>query len=187
VALALSALDCVLLSRQGIYASSELTSGQRAQRLQREHDLSDSGALRDHLGPQRYHTLLWSPNVEAALAFAEKLRPLVGIAELVISPAPFVAPDWPQQAYLAFWEKVIRSRVKAVYFNEGWEYSNGCVFELSVAAVAGLPTFDSTTRRLSTHQAIDKITRALTELKAYGFATQSMESSLDRLTRQVGR
>src|SRR2546425_803419 len=118
VAIALSALDCVLLGRKGIYASSELTSGRRAQRLQREHNVPNVTALRDALGAEDYDALLWSPNVEAAVAFANRLRGELGDAELVISPAPFVAPDWPQEAYLKFWESVIRTRVKSVYFNE---------------------------------------------------------------------
>src|SRR5690349_11114702 len=130
---ALSAMDCVLLGDKGVYASSELSSGRRAQRLQREHGASDSATLRDRLGSERYNNLLWSPNVASALAFAHDLRKKLGTAHFIISPAPFTAPGWTQAAYLAFWEKVIRTRVKAVYFNEGWEYSNGCVYEFVVA------------------------------------------------------
>jgi len=116
VTAALSALDCVLLRGKGVYASSELTSGRRAQRLQRDHGVADSGTLRELLGSERYDALVWNPNVAAAIAFACELRDRMDGAELVISPAPFIAPGWPQSAYLAFWETVIRTRVKAVYF-----------------------------------------------------------------------
>jgi hypothetical protein len=183
VAISLSALDCVLLGRKGIYASSELTSGRRAQRLQREHNVPNVTALRDALGAEDYDALLWSPNVEAAVAFANRLRGQLGDAELVISPAPFAAPDWPQEAYLKFWESVIRTRVKSVYFNEGWEYSTGCVFEFAVAAEAGLPTLDSATRPLSGDQTIERVSRAIHEMEASGLDTRAIKSSLDRLTR----
>src|SRR5439155_9021215 len=172
------------LRGKGVYASSELTSGRRAQRLQRDHGVADSGTLRELLGSERYDALVWNPNVAAAIAFACELRDRMDGAELVISPAPFIAPGWPQSAYLAFWETVLRTRVKAVYFNDGWEYSNGCVFEFSVAADAGLPTFDSAARPLSRDDAVQRITRAVRELDASSLDTRAIWSSLHRLARR---
>ena len=166
-----------------MYASSELTSGRRAQRLQREHNLSDVAALRDGLGAERYHTLLWSPNVEAALAFAENLHGLLARTELVISPAPFSAPDWPQPAYLAFWEKVIRTRVKAFYLNDGWQFSKGCVHEFVVASEERLPTFNVKARPISVRRGIEMVSKAVRELESHGFDTQAIRSSLEPLER----
>lgn len=182
VATALSALDCLLLGRKGVYASSELTSGRRAQRLQRDHGLADAAALREKLGAGDYATMLWTPNVSAAMAFAADLGDRMGSAELVISPAPFAAPGWSQQAYLAFWESVIRTRVKAAYFNESWEYSNGCVHEFLVAIVAGLPTFDRDGQPVTHELGITRISRAVRDLDEDGIDTQFIRSSLESLT-----
>jgi hypothetical protein len=187
VATALSALDCLLLGRKGVYASSELTSGRRAQRLQHDHGVADSRTLRDGLGPQRYNALLWAPNVDAAVAFADELRASLGGVELVISPAPFTAPAWSQQAYLAFWEKVIRTRVKCVYFNNDWEYSNGCVYEFAVATDAGLPTMNRDGQVLPVKVGVERIVRAIRELEAEGLETQAIGSTLDQIKRRLAR
>jgi hypothetical protein len=81
---------------------------------------------------------------------------------------------------------VIRSRVKAVYFNEGWEYSNGCVYEFSVAAEVGLPTFDSAAGPISADQAVERVARVVRELEAEGLDTTVIRSSLDRITLGLG-
>ena len=183
VAIALSALDCALLGRRGVYASSELTTGRRAQRLQREHNLPDPAALRDGLGAERYRTLLWSPNVGAAVAFADELRSLLGGAELVISPAPFDAPGWPQTAYLAFWDKVIRTRVTAVYLNDGWHFSNGCVHEFTVASEQHLPTFNRQAQPISVKDGIGLVSQAVGELESHGLHAGAIRVSLEQLKR----
>ena len=182
---ALSALDCLLLGRKGVYASSELTSGRRAQALQRQYGLADASALRETLSPEQYDSLLWTPNVSAAVAFALDVRERLGDGEFVISPAPFTAPGWSQQAYLAFWETVIRTRANAAYFNEGWEYSNGCVYEFLVATVAGLPTFARDGQSVSAELGITRISRAVRDLDGEAMDTRFIRSSLDSLTRHV--
>src|SRR5207244_3738338 len=127
------------------------------------------------------------PNVGAAVAFAHELRARLGGAEFVISPAAFAAPNWPQAAYLAFWEKVIRTRVKAVYFNDDWEYSNGCAYEFAVAHDAGLSTMDREGRALSGQEAVEKIGRAVRELEGQGLEANAIRSSLDLITRRLAR
>jgi hypothetical protein len=181
VAIALSAMDSVLLGSKAVYASSELTSGRRAQRLQREHNVPNHVSLRDGLGPDHYHTLLWSPNVAEAVAFAEELRSRLGTADVVISPAPFSAPSWPQTAYLLFWEQVIRTRIRSVYFNDGWEYSTGCVFEFAIATDVGLPTFDRAARRLPALEAIERVGRAIAEMESSQLDSRNLRTSLTRL------
>jgi hypothetical protein len=184
---ALSALDCILLGRKGVYASSELTSGRRAHRLQRDHGLPNLSTLRDHLGQERYETLLWNPNVAAAAAFADELRKRLGDVELLISPAPFTASGWTQAAYLAFWEKVIRTRVKAVYFNDDWEYSNGCVYEFAVANDAQLPTFDRKGVHLSLQQGIDRIAVAIRVMEGDGLNAEAINATLASMMTRGAR
>ncbi len=174
-------MDSVLLGSKAVYASSELTSGRRAQRLQQEHNVPNHVSLRDGLGPDHYHTLLWSLNVAEAVRFAEELRTRLGGAAVVISPAPFAAPSWPQSAYLAFWENVIRTRITAVYFNDGWEYSTGCVFEFAISTEVGLPTFDRAARQLLVSEASQSVRHAITEMQANRLETSAIRASLDRL------
>lgn len=166
VDIALSAVDCVLNGEKAAYASSDLTTGRRFYDLLRETRARDGGDLRQALGEEGYRTRLFGPNSDAAIAFARRLRQQLGAGTLVVSPAPFSAPGWSQTEYLAFFEKMLRTRVNAAFFNDGWQFSSGCTFELAVAIDAGIPTFDSGLRPLELSRGIALIEGALRELEA---------------------
>ncbi len=180
VELILSAMDCALNGERALYVSSELTTGRRYYQLLAEHGVSTSDELRQALGPAGWRQQLWDPNAEAANDFAAALRRQQPQA-LVMTPAPFVAPEWSQPEYLGFWDRVIRSRVRAVYFNEGWQYSNGCTYELTVALEAELPTFDATGARLDGETALRHVEQAQQELSSLGFQPTGLTESRERL------
>lgn len=182
VELILSAMDCALNGERALYVSSELTTGRRYYRLLAEHGISTHEELRQVLGPEGWRQHLWDPNAEAANDFAADLRRQQP-QSLVMTPAPFVAPEWGQSEYLGFWDRVIRSRVRAVYFNDGWQYSNGCTFELTVALEAGLPTFDAAGVPLDGETALHHVQQAQQELSTLGFRPEGLRESRDRLHR----
>ncbi len=161
----LSALDCVLNGEKAVYASSDLTTGRRFYRLLGGSGARDAAELKDKLGEQEYRNRLFGPNSEAANAFARSLRERLDGKALVIAPAPLIAPGWTQPEYLAFFETLIRTRVSAVYLNDGWEYSSGCTLEFAVARVAGVPTFDAAGAPLDTAKGLELIRRAVRELE----------------------
>lgn len=175
------ALDCVLNGEKAVYASSELTTGPRLYRLLREHGLQDAAVLRQKLGEAEYQRLVWDPNAAEADAFARDLRERLPGRPLVVTPAPFLAPGWSQEEYLAFWESLIRTRFQALFLSDDWEYSNGCTFELAVAWDAGLPTFDAAGRPLSREEGMAKISRAIAELEAEGFDATGLRTNLGRM------
>jgi hypothetical protein len=182
---ACSMLDSVLNGRKAVYASSPLTTGRRARSLMREHGVVDTSTLRSRLGEAGYHDLLWNPNVAEAVAFAERIRAELGY-ELVITPAPFVAPDWSQDEYLALWERVIRTRVKLVFFNDAWQYSSGCVFEYAVAVDTGIPAFDAAGKAVVASDGRELAEGALRELEAEGLASELMRKSVELIRRVTG-
>ncbi|MFL5542181.1 MAG: DUF4406 domain-containing protein [Longimicrobiaceae bacterium] len=176
-AMALSALDCVLNGEKGVYASSELTTGARAYRVL---DGSGCRSTRELADPHRGSLL--QANAEEASRFAARLELQLG-GERVITPAPFLAPGWTQAEYLAFWEELIRTRVKAVYFNDRWELSNGCTFEYAVAREAGLPTFGADCRELPAAAAVRMVERAVAEVEARGYDAARLRINLERMRR----
>jgi hypothetical protein len=179
--LAFSAIDCVLNGEKGVYASSELTTGRRVQSVLREIGVRRSSDLRPRLGDQEYVTRIWNPNVDQALTFARRLHHTLGGNQRVMTPAPFMAPGWGQSEYLAFWESLIRTRIKAVYFNEGWEFSNGCTFEYLVAFDAGLPTFDAAGMMIESASAIVRIAAAIETVRQDGLDADALVRSLSQM------
>jgi len=179
-AMVLSAVDCALNGRKAAYGSSELTTGRRFWDLAFEHRVSTTDELRRALGGEAFDRLLFSPNVEAANEFARTLEAELG--RLVITPAPFVAPDWSQPEYLAFWETLIRTRIEVAHFNRGWNYSNGCTFELAVAVDAGLPTFDAD-GELPLSRGISEVRTAVAEIEAAGLEPGGLREGLERLEK----
>lgn len=176
--MAFSALDCVLNGEKGVYASSELTTGTRAYELL---DGSGHRSMRE-LGDSHRGALL-KTNMEEAGRFAARLREHLGGRELVITPAPFEAPGWTQAEYLAYWEELIRTRVKAVYFNDGWALSNGCTFELAIALEAGVPTFAADCAPLPADAAAEMVERAIAEVEARGYDAARLRINLERIRR----
>ena len=177
-AMAFSALDCVLNGEKGIYASSELTTGARAYRLLDERGFRSTREL----GEPQLGAML-KANMEEAGRFAARIREHFGGRELVITPAPFNAPEWTQAEYLAYWEELIRTRAKAVYFNEGWEMSNGCTFEFAVALEAGVPAFAADYAPLPAASGAAMVATAAAELERRGYDTARLHIHLDRIRR----
>jgi hypothetical protein len=183
----LVALDCVLNGEKAVYASSELTTGPRLYSLLRERGLKDVAALREALGEEEFQRLIWAPNAAEADAFAREVRRRTPDRPLVVTPAPFLAPGWNQEEYLAFWETAIRTRFRALYFSDDWEWSHGCTFEFAVAWDAGLPTYTQAGRSLALDEGIDLIVRAADALDAEGFDSSGLRENLERLSRRSTR
>ncbi len=181
--MALLALDCVLNGEKAVYASSELTTGPRLYRLLREWKLKDTAALKKALGEAEFQRLIWDPNAAEADAFARELRSRIPGRPLVVTPAPFLAPGWGQEEYLAFWETAIRTRFQALYFSDDWEWSNGCTFELAVAWDAGLPTYTASGQSLGLEDGVALIVRAAEALETEGFDASGLRQNLARILR----
>jgi hypothetical protein len=182
VQIALSAFDSVLNGEKAVYASSELTTGKRLYSLYREHGVRSAAELEAKLREDAFRRLVWDSNVQEAVDLARELHHRLG-GEIVITPAPLVSPGWTQPEFHAFWETVVRTRCKAVYFSDDWEYSNGCAFELSVACDAGLPTFQADGREMTLAEGVRRITAAAAELASEGIDATSLREALARLER----
>jgi len=175
---ALSAMDGILNGDRAVYASSELTTGRRLYALLRAHGASDAAELRRKLGDDEYRRVLFEPNLAAAAAFARSLRQRLAPGELVVSPGPFAACGWSQPEYLGFWETLLRTRIKAVFFNDGWQYSTGCSFELAVAGSAGCAAYDAAGGELSLAAGGALVAAAARELEAAGFDATGLRRNL---------
>ena len=176
-----SGIDCVLNDEQAIYCSSELTSGARLYDVLRENELKTAAELKEKLGKAWWVTNIFEANVKLGKEFAQRVRNSLNDKTMVITPGPFSARDWSQPEYLFFWETLLRTRIKSAWFNQNWQFSNGCTFEFAVAYDAGIPTFDHNGTPLDVGEAIELVASAIRQLGADGFDTSKLAENLKRL------
>jgi hypothetical protein len=174
-----TAMDCLLNGERAIYCSSELTSGLRQYNELRKHGIKSTPDLKKQLGDAWFKKNIFDPNVQSANAFAASVRQIQTNRSPVITPAPFEVQEWGQPEYLAFWEELIRTRVKAVRFNRNWEFSNGCTFEFVVAHDAGIRTLDVDGSALSPRAGALLIQEAIKQFA--DFDTTNLQEHLARL------
>lgn len=180
VDMAFSAIDCLLHRDHVIYCSSELSSGLRLYDALRQHYVKTAAELREQLGDAWYQANIWNVNVRSGIEFADAVRAVFPDRMIAITPAPFTAPGWSQREYLYFWETLLRTRVKSVWFNLNWQYSNGCTFEFGVALDASLPTFDHTGQTITRSAGIELIRAAVQQLEYEGFNTSQLRENIER-------
>src|SRR5664280_663146 len=173
-----SGIDCVMNSEPAIYCSSELTTGLRLYEAFRKYNVKSVLELKEQAGESWVETNVSDVNIKSANEFASSLRHGLIERTSVITPAPFLAPGWSQPEYLAFWETLIRTRVRAVWFNRNWQFSNGCTFEFLVARDAGVSTFDSSGHDLDLRAGIELVETATQQLESSGFDTIKLRENL---------
>lgn len=161
-----SMIDCLVLDREAVYASSEFTTGWRFYELCRRYGVRSGSELKKKLG-DKYKTELLIPNKEEGIRFARSLREKG--QPIVLTPNPFIAPGWSQPEYLGFWEEVISKKCRSVCFNQKWEYSNGCTFEYLVGVKAGKELFDHEGKSLGLGRAKRMIGQVIEDLQKEGF------------------
>ena len=181
VQIVFSAIDCVLNGEKAIYCSSELTTGLKLYEAMKNNGVTSRAALEEKLGKEWVKLNIFGVNEKSANRFAQSVRHTLSDKTMVITPAPFSAPGWSQPEYLAFWETLIRTRIKAAWFNRNWQYSNGCTFEFAVAQDAGIPTFDRNGDVLDRQTAIESVRTAVERLSSEGFDTSKLGENLERL------
>src|SRR3989338_7747849 len=123
------------------YASTPITTGRRMYNLFEQRGITS----RDQLPSGSFEQDVMRPNIASGDSFGKQLRATEHY-KLVICPATFFAKDWGQEHYMALWERVIATFATAVHFNDGWEYSTGCVEELVIALGSGKEIYEGITK-----------------------------------------
>jgi hypothetical protein len=185
IKMVMSAFDCVLPDDAGIYCSSDITTGKGFYfDFLGRYGVKSEEELGQMLGTEALKNVknqLVQANVARGIAFSEKLRER-GLIN-VVAPGPFVAKGFDQQHYLYLWEWFIIKKIYQVWFNEDWQYSNGCTFEYAVATAKGIPRHDHEGETLPLDRAIFMIECAQTELKERGFVVNKLKHNLELLRR----
>lgn len=183
IEMVMSAFDCVLPDDAGTYCSSDITTGKRFYfEFLLPYGAKSDEELRQKLGEQKYKqvkTELIQTNVARGMEFTEKLRER-GLVNLV-NPGPFFARRFEQQHYLYLWEWVIIKKIYQTYFNENWQYSNGCTLEYAISTRKGIPRLDNLGNHLPLPAAIRMVKAAVDELKGQGLMVAKLDQNLTLL------
>lgn len=180
IEMVLTAFDSIIPDDAGIYCSSDVTTGRRLYfEVYEAHGVRSDDELKDKLGPESYGEVkakLIRDNIARGVEFTERLRQR-GLVNL-ITPGPFMGRDFDQQHYLYLWECVILKKVYKAYFNEGWEYSNGCTLEYAIGQRKGIPLLDHFGKELSLSEATERVGRAVAELRERRISAPLLERNL---------
>jgi len=184
----LSLLNCVVLDREAVYASSEFTTGKRFYDLCRQYNVRTAEDLKRQLGNE-YADKLLKVNKNEGIHFARNLRERGN--SIVLTPNPFHADplnqmrNWSQSEYLDFWNLVISKKCHAVYFNEDWQFSNGCTFEYLAGLRAVVQLFDHRGKPLELAAATELIAWAIETLERDGFSVPKLREVLAELSSRL--
>ena len=183
IGMIMSAFDCVVPDESGVYCSSDITSGRRYYEMLQGYGVHSELQLKTVLGNHKYEETLKglrAANIERGLEFTENVRSRIP-GQLLVNPGPFSAPGFKQEHYLYLWEMLIIQKIREVWFNEDWEYSNGCTLEYAIAAKKGVPRLDNEGQALQKSLAALRIGQAIEDLKTRGFSTTKLEHNLGLL------
>lgn len=175
----LSMADCFTREEKAVYCSSELTTGVRLYTACTDNGVSDRYALKDLKGQEWLRDNVFMLNDKAANEFASYVQQK--LQRTTISPAALFVPEWGQHDYLSFWETLIKTRISEVWFNENWQFSNGCTFEYAKATEAKLATYDRDGRILTSPEASQMVRQAIDFLAAKGINTSKLEEHRNQI------
>lgn len=177
----LSLLNCVVPEHQAVYASSEVFTGQRFYDLCTDNEVRTADELEKRLGPE-YKTTLLAKNIEKGMNFAKSLREHGH--QTVLAPVAFNAKalksgrNWSDRQYRDFWGLVIAKKCNVVYMNEGWQFSEACVFDYLSGVKAGKKVLNHVGNYLVLDAARKLVTSSIWRLQDLGFDVSNLHEGL---------
>lgn len=161
IEVAIKALSCLQFERI-IYISTPVTGGKLV--LNSKYRNKDA---------------LIAKNICLSDDFSRKIIAITGSP--VVNPARLMMKDWSQSTYINFWKRVIQAIASEVWFNNGWEYSNGCVQEYLCAVEGGIQTFNVDGERLLTCDAISLLSNSVARLREKNIPADQIDFVLREL------
>lgn len=93
------------------------------------------------------------------------------------------ADIWSQRDYIDLSKEIIRFKATEMVFEDGWQYSNGCVEELLLALQLKKPIFDQQEKLLEKEKAIGLLATAVEEIHKLPAECPKLDFLLEQLKR----
>jgi len=100
---------------------------------------------------------------------------------VVIDPSCFFIEEWSQVDYLDLWEEVITLYAAEIWFNDGWFFSKGCVYEYSIGLKKQIPCFELTGEALAFDRSVELVSYGIAESQKVDIDTSGLEKSLETI------
>ena len=105
-----------------------------------------------------------------------------------ILPGMFGSSDtWSQRDYLDLSKEIIRTKATSLVFQDGWEFSNGCVEEYLVSLRLKKPALDHRNRPLKRNKALKLVAAAVDEIHQASIECSKLDFLLEQLKRTINR
>lgn len=95
-------------------------------------------------------------------------------------------PGWDQNDYHLFWCATIERYAYGVVFNQGWNYSTGCVAEFASAVLSGADLYDDELNLMSPSRALRLIQNAQRRIKDASLPTDVFDEVMTTVQGLVG-
>lgn len=170
---------CSLPSKEAVYISGPITTGKNYVNWYTTHGkLIESKA---EYKKQHYNTVI-AKNLDRILQFAEGVRNN-GNA-VIIEPASFDVAEWTQPDYLYYWGQIIVKCVGKIVFLDGWNYSNGCIYEYYAGLKIGVELVDQDFKPLNRVMAISLIENSIKECEDNGINVDFQKTVLSEIKNE---
>lgn len=161
-----------------IYFSAPITGGKRLYAAAEQHGLRKTQDL---------------PKEVLRACIDENLQKYMGLGEAVKSKArPGILPGmigssdiWSQRDYLDLSKEIIRTKATFLVFQDGWEYSNGCVEEYLMSLYLKKPAKDQRRRSLSGNKALKLVAAAVDEIHKASIECPKLDFLSEQLIRAI--
>ncbi len=105
-------------------------------------------------------------NIEDGIQLGEELSQR-GFINIIV-PGKFFAEGWTQEHYMSLWEQVINRFAQVICFNDGWQYSTGCVEEFLIGLQKGKEMIGRDLRSINPHEEIRNIRASIDYIDELG-------------------
>ena len=151
--------SAILNSKKATYISTPISSGKLFNNF--FSSVKDLGISEEEYKERHYKEIICVNHNNAEILRQKLLSENPDV--VVINPGGIFYKSWKQEDYLEFWKDFITKFVNKIIFVDEWQYSNGCVFEYSLAVDLKIPCYDANKNKIDYEQGIKLIEQVIDE------------------------
>ncbi|HLD40319.1 MAG TPA: cytidylate kinase family protein [Candidatus Nanoarchaeia archaeon] len=167
----------MVVANRFTYFSGPITGSKALYKAMKEHDVKRKEDL-----PKAVYDLIRQQNVDRSRELEERVR--LKEESPALLPGKLGSADiWSQRDYVDLSKETIRLKATELIFEDGWQYSNGCVEELLLALQLKKPMYDQQENPLGKEKAVRLLATAVDEIHQLPAECPKLDFLLEQLKR----